>query len=322
MVNSMKLDDIIGHGAIRNSLINSIESKNFAHAHLITGEDGIGKSFVALEAAINILGKDSYKEYADIMECSVENNRKSISVEQVREIIEESNKKPYEGNRKVIILHKADKMTIQAQNAFLKTIEEPPEGVFILLLCENQEKILDTIKSRCQVHKLRKLSESEIDEFIYNKYPNISEDERKAVKAFADGVPGRVIKFIDNDSFKEIREKLIKIMMDVNNVNMEAFLRNEEFLTKHKDMWQEVLTCLLSYIRDIMIYKETGMDKLIINLDKINYIKKLAEVFSYNKLNSIIDIVNNTKSNLESNVNAAMTYHIMLLNMRETKLFN
>ena len=84
-------------------------------------------------------------------------------------------------------------------------------------------------------------------------------------------------------------------------------------------MWQEILTCLLSYVRDIIIYKETGMDELIINLDKIDYIKKLTEVFSYNKLSSIIDIVNNTKSNLESNVNASMAYHIMLLNMKETK---
>lgn len=322
MVNNMKLEGIIGHDAIRKSFIDSIKLKKFSHAHLITGEDGIGKSFVAFEAAINILGKDSYKEYVDIMEYSIANNRKSISVEQIREIIQESNRKPYEGNKKVIILHHADKMTIQAQNAFLKTIEEPPEGVFILLLCENQERILDTIKSRCQINKLRKLSETEIDEFIHNKYPSISEDERKAVKAFADGVPGRVIKFIDNDSFKEIREKLIKIMMDVNNVDIEVFLKNEEFLTKYNDMWQEVLTCLLSYVRDIMIYKETGTDKFIINLDKIYYLKKLAEVFSYKKLNSIIDIVNNAKSNLESNVNAAMTYHIMLLNMRETKLFN
>lgn len=322
MVKSMKFDNIIGHTAIRKNFINSIESGNFSHAHLITGEDGIGKSFVALEAAMNIIGKDVYREYADIVECRIANKRKSISVDQIRQIIEESNRKPYEGNRKVIILHDSDKMTIQAQNAFLKTIEEPPEGVFILLLCENQEKILDTIKSRCQIHKLRKLSDNEIDKFIYNKYPNILEDEKKAVKAFADGVPGRIISFIDNDSFKEIREKLINIMMDVNNADIETFLKNEEFLTKYKDMWQEILTCLLSYVRDIIIYKETGMDELIINLDKIDYIKKLTEVFSYNKLSSIIDIVNNTKSNLESNVNASMVYHIMLLNIKKTNSFS
>ncbi|MDF2504237.1 DNA polymerase III subunit delta' [Clostridium sp.] len=315
----MKLDNIIGHNDIRKSLIHSIESGKFSHAHLITGEDGIGKSFVAFEAALNILGKDSYKEYADINQCRIINNKKSISVDQIRAIIEESNRKPYEGNKKVIILHDADKMTIQAQNAFLKTIEEPPVGVFVLLLCENQEKLLDTIKSRCQIHKLRKLREKEMDEFIYKKYQNISKDEIKAVKAFADGIPGRAIKFIDNNSFKEIRERLIKIMMDTNNVDIENFLRNEEFLIKYKDIWQEVLTCLLSYVRDIMIYKETGMDELTINLDKIEYIKKLAEVFSYKKLNSIIDIVNNTKSNLESNVNAAMTYHIMLLKIYKKK---
>ncbi|AOZ73675.1 DNA polymerase III subunit delta' [Clostridium pasteurianum] len=315
----MQLSNIVGHTHIRKNFIDSIKLGNFSHACLISGEDGIGKSFVALEAAINIIGKECYKQYADIIECRIADNKKSISVDQIREIIEEANRKPYEGNRKVIIIHNSDKMTIQAQNAFLKTIEEPPEGVFILLLCENQENILDTIKSRCQIYKLKKLSEDEIDKFICNKYPDIDEDEKKAVKAFADGIPGRIVDFIDNDLFKEMREKLINILANINDEDMENFLKNEEFLTKSKDMWQEVLTCLLSYIRDIIVYKETGISKFIINLDKILYIKKLAEVFSYNKLNSIIDIINNAKSNLESNVNVSMTYHIMLLNMKEAK---
>lgn len=319
MVSNMQLSNIVGHTNIRKNFINSIKEENFSHAYLISGEDGIGKSFVAVEAAINIIGEETYKQYADIIECRIMDRKKSISVDQIREIIEEANRKPYEGSRKVIIIHNSDKMTIQAQNAFLKTIEEPPKGVFILLLCENQERILDTIKSRCQIYKLKKLDEDEIDKFIYNKYPDISEDEKKAVKAFADGIPGRIVNFIDNDLFKEIREKLIDIMININDEDIETFLKNEEFLTKLKDMWQEVLTCLLSYIRDIIVYKETGISEFIINLDKIFYIKKLAEVFSYNKLNSIIDIINNTKNNLESNVNASMAYHIMLLNIKEAK---
>lgn len=318
MVMYMKLDNIIGHDYIRNNFIDSIKLKNFSHAHLIIGEDGIGKSYIAKEAAINIIDKEVYKPYADIIECKIADKKKSISVEQIRQIIEESNRKPYEGNKKVIILHNSDKMTIQAQNAFLKTIEEPPEGVYILLLCENQEKILDTIKSRCQIHRLKKLNEDEINKFIHNKYSNISQDESKAVKAFADGIPGRVENFIDNNSFKEIRERLINIIGDINN-NIEEFLRYEDFFMKYKDMWEEVLTCMISYIRDIIIYKETGNDDLIINLDKILCVKKLAEVFSYNKLNSIIDIINNTKNNLENNVNTSMTYHVMLLNLRGIK---
>src|SRR3712207_8310639 len=89
-------------------------------------------------------------------------------------LIEEINKKPYEGDNKVVIVYNADKMTMQAQNAFLKTIEEPPFGVYIFLLCENSESILDTIKSRCQIHKLNPLSFDEMKIFLQTNYKDLT----------------------------------------------------------------------------------------------------------------------------------------------------
>ncbi len=313
----MLFDSIIGHLDIRETLIASINKENFSHASLVIGEDGIGKSYVAYEMAVNILGKNEYKEYVDIEEYRIPENRKSISVDQIRDITEEINKKPYESNKKVIILHNADKMTVQAQNAFLKSIEEPPNGVFLILLCENQENLLDTIKSRCEAYKLSRLSEKELDEFLIREYPNIFEEEKRAVKAFSDGIPGRIEDFMDNSIYGEIRENTIKMFLDANGDNLSTFLKYQDFLVKNKNDWQEVLACILSYVRDIMIYKEVGNEDYIINLDKINDLKKLAETFSYKKLNKIIDIVNNTKNNLQGNVNAAMAYRIMLLKIQE-----
>lgn len=313
----MLFDSIIGHLNIREAIVNSIKKENFSHASLVVGENGIGKSYVAHEIAVNILGKDQYKDYVDIEKYRIPENRKSISVDQIRDITEEINKKPFEGNKKVIILHNADKMTIQAQNAFLKSIEEPPVGVFLILLCENRENLLDTIKSRCQTYKLSRLSEKELDEFLIRKYPNISEGDKSAVKVFSDGIPGRIEDFMDNSIYGEIRENIIKMFLEANGQNLSEFLKYQDFLVKNKDDWQEVLTCILSYVRDIMVYKDIGNEEYIINLDKIIDIKKIAEIFSYKKLNKIIDIVNNTKNNLQSNVNAAMAYRIMLLKIQE-----
>lgn len=313
----MLFDSIIGHLKIRESVIVSIKKEKFSHASLVVGSDGLGKSYVAYEMAINILGKSEYKQYVDIEEYRIPENKKSISVDQIREITEEINKKPYEGNKKVIILHNADKMTVQAQNAFLKSIEEPPSGVFIILLCENRENLLDTIKSRCQTYKLGRLSDEELDQFLFRKYPDISQEAKKTVKVFSDGIPGRIVDFIDNSVYGEIRDNTIKMLLDAHEKNLIPFLKYQEFLVKNKNDWQEVLTCILSYVRDIMVYKEVGNEDYIINLDKIKFIKQLAQTFSYKKLNNIIDIVNNTKSNLQSNVNAAMVYHIMLLKIQE-----
>lgn len=313
----MLFDIIIGHLNIRKTVAESIEKQKFSHASLVIGEDGIGKSYVAKEMAINILGKSEYKEYVDIGEYRIAENKKSISVDQIRDITEEINKKPYESNKKVIILHNADKMTVQAQNAFLKSIEEPPSGVFLILLCENQENLLDTIKSRCQTYKLFRLSEKELHKFLSRKYPNISDEDAKAAKVFSDGIPGRIEDFMDNSIYADIRENTIGMFLESNVDDLAVLLKYQDFFVKNKNDWQEVLTCILSYVRDIMIYKEIGNEDFIINFDKIKDIKKLAQTFSYKKLNNIIDIVNNTKNNLQSNVNAAMVYHIMLLKIQE-----
>ena len=127
-----------------------------SHAHLICGEDGIGKSVLALNLAKLILKGDLDREYVDIINYKTE--KASFGVDDVRAIIEEVQKKPFEGDKKVIIIHEGNKLTVQAQNALLKTIEEPPLGVYIIILCESLELVLDTIKSRCEIFKLTPLS--------------------------------------------------------------------------------------------------------------------------------------------------------------------
>ena len=102
-----------------------------------------------------------------------------MGVDEIREIIEEVSKRPYEGDKKVIIIHEGSKLTIQAQNALLKTIEEPPQGVYIILLAESLETLLETIKSRCQVYKLTPLNNKQIEKYI-NTLGNYSEEEIKA----------------------------------------------------------------------------------------------------------------------------------------------
>lgn len=313
----MVFEDIIGHDVIKRQLNNSIISGKLSHAYLFVGEDGIGKSCLANTFAINILGKSEKKQYVDIIHWRIEKGKKSIGIKEVINIIGEINKKPYEGDKKVIVIHNVEDMTIEAQNAFLKTIEEPPVGVHIILLCENLEEILDTIKSRCQIYKLRKLSKEQITTYIKNKYPNLSSNELNNAISFSDGIPGRAEMFIEDKSLKVMRDTIIEIFQNLKKKSTSEILEYKNFFIKYNDQWEEVLTCMASYIRDIVVYKETGNEILIINVDKISNIKDFSEIYSFNQLNKIMDILNDTKEILQSNVNASLTFSTMLLKIQE-----
>jgi DNA polymerase III subunit delta' len=313
----VSFDAIIGHENIKLQIENAFNSGKFSHAHIIAGENGIGKSIIAKEIAIKILNKTEMKQYADIIEYRIQGSKKSLGVDDIRSIVEEANRKPYEGDRKVIILYSADLMTEVAQNAFLKTIEEPPRGMYIILLCEKLDNILDTIKSRCQTYKLHRLSEAEILNFIHKTYNSIDEAEIKSVIAFADGIPGRAQKYLENGSLKEIRVTTLEILKELESMKTQKILKYETFFLKHKNEWQEVFTSMFAYIRDILIYKESGNKKFLINLDKLEDIINLSEVFSFNKLDDIITIIKEAKEKLERNVNTTLVFDALLMKMQE-----
>lgn len=313
----MGFETIIGHDIVKKQLNKLIDSGMIAHAYIFAGEDGIGKSLIAKTFAINLIGKSEERQYADIIEWRVAKGKKSIGIKEVIDIIKEINKKPYEGDKKVIIIHNAEKMTAEAQNSFLKTVEEPPMGIYIILLCENLENILDTIKSRCQIYKMKRLSMEEIAVYIKKRYPHLNVEESNRAKIFSDGIPGRAEKFLEDEDLKIIRETVIEIFKSFKNKTTSELLEYENFFVKYTKQWEEVLNCMTSYVRDIIIYKETGKESFIINADRIFDVKELAVGFSFNQLSSIIDIINDTQDILLRNVNVALTFDTMILKIQE-----
>lgn len=313
----MFFQSIIGHDIVKLQIRNSMERDMFHHAHIILGEDGIGKSNIARAIALKILDKDKDIPYADIVYFKLGANKKSIGIDEVRNIIMETNKKPFQGDKKVIIIHEMDKMTEAAQNTLLKTIEEPPAGVYILILCENIESVLDTIKSRCEIYKLNRLDKQDMMRFIENRYPEAGREEKDAMAAFSDGIPGRCEKYMEDETFVNIRDTALQILISLREKNIDEVLKYEDFLMKNKEQWDEVYTWFLSFIRDAVIYKETGNLDTIINLDKIQSVKHLSEIFSFKNLSDIIDIVKESRTKLERNVNSALVFDSLLIKMQE-----
>lgn len=288
---------------------------SLSHAYLICGEDGIGKSVLALNLAKLILKGNLDREHVDIINYKTE--KTSFGIDEVRGIIEEVQKKPFEGDKKVIIIHEGNKLTVQAQNALLKTIEEPPLGVYIIILCESLELVLDTIKSRCEIFKLTPLSKEELYEYVKIKGYDKNKPETKAAIAFSSGIPGRVDRYLNDDKLKELRDKVIGLLIKITKNDPEILLEEEEILNSYKGDKEEILSIMGDFIRDILIHKEIENENLIINNDKINEIKELTREMSFRKLNNLMNSIEEARRNIKSNVNWAITIRVMLMSFLE-----
>ncbi|MBW6410341.1 DNA polymerase III subunit delta' [Clostridium weizhouense] len=307
--------EIIGHKKIINGFNKRKINDSFSHANLIIGDDGIGKSMLANYLANNILGVTYDREYVDII--NYYPSLSSFGVDDIRAIIDETNKKPYEGERKVLILHKCNKLTISAQNALLKTIEEPPKGVFLILLSESLELILDTIKSRCQIYKLTPLSKEEMLEYIKYNYSNLDEKDIRSALAYSEGIPGKIDKFIKDEKLKILRVLLLELLKDVVEKNKDLVLKYKESLIIAKESPEDLLNILISYIRDIMFLKELDNEDLIINFDSLYEIKDISLGISYKKLNCMLEYIREARVNLNSNTNYSMAITVLLMGFAE-----
>ena len=307
--------DFIGHEALINNFKQRCLKNTLSHAHLIAGEDGVGKGKLANILAKFILNGDLDREYVDIINYSSE--KSSFGVDDVRDIIEEVYKKPFEKDKKVIIIHEGNKLTIQAQNALLKTIEEPPNGVYIIILCESLELILDTIKSRCEIYKLKPLTKSELYEYIKIKKFNYDENEIKSAIAFSEGVPGRIDRYFNDDKLRELRNNIVILIKNLNKNDLEAILQQEESFSNLKNDKEEVLNIFGLFIRDILINKEIENEEFIINSDKLEDIKELTKEMSFKKLNNMIKTIEEARRNIKSNVSWGMMLRVMLMGFME-----
>ncbi len=307
--------DFIGHEALINNFKQRCLKNTLSHAHLIVGEDGVGKGKLANILAKFILNGDLDREYVDIINYSSE--KSSFGVDDVRDIIEEVYKKPFEKDKKVIIIHEGNKLTIQAQNALLKTIEEPPKGVYIIILCESLELILDTIKSRCEIYKLKPLTKSELYEYIKIKKFNYDENEIKSAIAFSEGVPGRIDRYFNDDKLRELRNNIVILIKNLNKNDLEAILQQEESFSNLKNDKEEVLNIFGLFIRDILINKEIENEEFIINSDKLEDIKELTKEMSFKKLNNMIKTIEEARRNIKSNVSWGMMLRVMLMGFME-----
>ena len=219
-------------------------------------------------------------------------------------------------DKKVIIIHEGSKLTVQAQNALLKTIEEPPQGVYIILLAESLETLLDTIKSRCQVYKLTPLNNKQMEMYI-NTLGRYSEEEIRASLAYGEGIPGKAERLLNDSNLSELREVIMNLLKDINYAKEDLVLIYENKLENYKTEKDEILNLMASFIRDIIVAKELEDKNKIINIDKYNDIVEVANSLSYKKLNSMLEYIKEGRVNLMNNGNYSLVISVILMGFLE-----
>ncbi len=154
--------------------------------------------------------------------------------------------------------------------------------------------------------------------FIKYKYKDIKKENIDSAVAFSDGIPGKAERFIEDESLKYIRDMSLGILKDSKNLsNYDYLMKYEPFLINYKENWEEVLTCILSYLRDSLLFKETGDEELLLNVDKKEYIKDISEKYSHINLNKMVSIINDTRDKLNKNINSTLVFDAMLIKMQE-----
>lgn len=323
--------DIIGQEQLKEHLQNAVAMKKISHAYIINGERASGKEFIAGIFAMTL--QCEKQENEPCMEChscrqAVTANQpdiirvthekpNTISVEDVRtQINADIAIKPYSSPYKIYIMNEAEKMTVQAQNALLKTLEEPPQYAVILLLTTNVNAMLPTILSRCVVLNMKPVKDELVKEFLM-KEQQIPDYKAQVCVAFARGNLGKAKLLASSEEFENIKEDAITLLKYINDMDVHEVMAAIKKINDYKFDVNDYLDIISVWYRDVLLFKATNDANYLIFKDEIQYIRKRADKSTYEGIETIIGALDTAKRRLNANVNFDLTMELLLLTIKE-----
>ncbi len=237
-------------------------------------------------------------------------NQKSISVGDIREKVNDTVEiKPYSSLYKVYIIDKADSMTVQAQNALLKTMEEPPEYAVIILIAQSLDRFLPTIKSRCIKLHISLISNQVILEKLRSL--GIDSELSKSLASFSRGNLAKALTFSREENINIYKEN-INILTNISSSNSIELYDYAELINARENKMDFMDFCLMWY-RDILLLSVNKNAENIIFKSEYRTLRKLTSVYSFSDLENITDSINHAIEELSSNVNSKYVIKLMLM---------
>lgn len=308
----MYFENIKGQEFAKKYIINSINKGKINHAYMFEGIEGIGKETFAYDLAKILLETPHLENAPDCIRVKPEGN--SIKIAQIRNLQSDIVIKPHK-KYKIYIIDKAEKMTLEAQNALLKTLEEPPEYAIIILVTNNKEGLLPTIRSRCEIVKFTPIPFIEIKNYLINQ--GIEPNRANLLSSFSRGSMKKALELASSNEFYEMKENVQKYIETILSKNMVEILDIPTQIEQYKGEIINVLDMMINYFRDIMICKEHVNKSMIINADKLVFIQNMSSKITYSQVSKIIDIIEDTKIKIKGNCNFNVSIQVMSLNIYE-----
>lgn len=297
---------ILGHQKIWQFLTQSANLNKLAHAYLFSGQEKLGKRTLAIEFVNWLFKEDIQKrEHPDFI--LIEPIKKEIQIFQIRELNWRLSLQPFIAPLKIAIINQAHCLNSEAQNCFLKTLEEPKDKTLLILISEYPQILFPTILSRVQKIKFYPVKKTELEQYLKQKGGIKEKEKREEILNFSLSRPGRVIDFLSNHQKIETQKKMISDLIKLLNSDLSFRFQYVKNLfpkeSEKKDVFnqlKEILDVWLLYFRNILINTE--------NFQPLRY--------SLNKLVNTLKIIQNTNFLLSTtNVNPRLALEILMLEL-------
>jgi DNA polymerase-3 subunit delta' len=322
--------DMLGHQWAVELLQGHVARSEVRHAYLFTGPQGVGRRTLAIRLAqalncqqpsasgvpclqCRTCQQIARMEHPDLAIVAADQVGGTLKVDQVRELQHSLSLAPYAARYRVAILLRFEEAHISAANALLKTLEEPPQQVVLILTAESAETLLPTIVSRCEVLRLRPLSLQEVGQGLQDRW-GIAAEESHLLAHISGGRPGYALRLHQTPELLQQRSAWLdehSRLLASNRVERFAYV---EGLSKDRGVLSAALQVWSSLWRDVMI-QASGASAPIANLDRSEEVGSLAERFGLDGARQTLAALNRTQDLLGRNANARLASEVLMLDL-------
>lgn len=328
-------NDIIGQEQIKEHIKNAISSGKVSHAYVIQGEQFAGKEFIAKIFAMALQCEERGKEGSEIpcQKChscrqALSDNQpdiikvthekpNTVSVDDVRaQISGDVGIKPYGSPYKIYIMNEAEKMTVQAQNALLKTLEEPPEYVVIMLLTTNVNALLPTILSRCVVLNMKPVADHLVRKYLMQEL-QITDYKAEVCVAFARGNIGKARQLAFSEGFENVKDEALSILKYIQDMELHEMVAAANRIREYKLDKSDLIDIMMVWYRDVLLFKATNDMNHLVFREEGSALRQVARRSSYEGIEAILEALDKAKKRLDANVNPDLVMELLFLTMKE-----
>jgi len=322
----MTFDHILGHDRQKDILGRALAHGRVAHAYLFTGPEGIGKRLTAMAFARAIVcleqrgcgqctacRKIDHQNHPDLHLLEPDGN--SIKIEQVRVFQRELNLKPLEASRKICLIDQAEALTVGAANALLKTLEEPRGDTLLILLSAQPNRLLATIRSRCQTLPFTRHPDRRIQQEL-EKQLGIDATESHILAALSEGSFKKAFGK-DRELYVTQRRVLLKTLTGLSPGSILPILTFAEELAADKTVLPDILDIFQAFYRDVLMTLQGHAASTLINLDLQEKVNRVASRMDVDSVLAKLEALTVTRRQIERNVNRQLALEVLLMNLAD-----